>query len=58
MTPKQTLVYAMLLKAKSYEEIAHTLNISKETVKTHCRGIYQVHNVKNRCELMAKIIDI
>ncbi|MEJ2611896.1 MAG: LuxR C-terminal-related transcriptional regulator [Candidatus Thiodiazotropha sp.] len=58
MTSKQKQVYAMLIMAKSYEEIAHTLNISKETVKTHCRGIYRVHNVKNRCELMAKMIDI
>jgi DNA-binding CsgD family transcriptional regulator len=57
MTPKQTQIYTMLLRAKSYDEIAHSLNISKETVKTHCREIYRVHKVKNRCELMALAID-
>ncbi|MEJ2612308.1 MAG: LuxR C-terminal-related transcriptional regulator [Candidatus Thiodiazotropha sp.] len=58
MTPKQKKVYAMLLMAKSYDEIAHALSISKETVKTHCRDIYRMHKVKNRCELMAQIIEI
>lgn len=58
MTPKQTQIYTLLLMAKSYEDIAHTLNISKETVKTHCREIYRMHRVKNRCELMAQVINI
>jgi DNA-binding CsgD family transcriptional regulator len=57
MTPKQSQVYTMLLMAKSYEEIADALNISKETVKTHCRMVYRLHKVKNRSELMAQVID-
>jgi DNA-binding CsgD family transcriptional regulator len=57
MTPKQTQIYTLLLMAKSYEDIAQALNISKETVKTHCREIYRMHRVKNRCELMAQVIN-
>lgn len=57
MTPKQLSIYRRLLQAKTYECIAIDLNISVETVKTHCRIIYRLHGVKNRCELMAQVID-
>ncbi|MEJ2610499.1 MAG: helix-turn-helix transcriptional regulator [Candidatus Thiodiazotropha sp.] len=57
MTPKKAQIYGMLLKAKSYKEIASELNISKETVKTHCRDIYRLHDVKNRSELIAWVLN-
>lgn len=57
MTPKQAQIYAMLLEAKSYKEISRELNISKETVKTHCRSIYRLYDVKNRSELIACVLN-
>lgn len=57
MTPKKAQIYAMLLEAKSYKEIASELNISKETVKTHCRDIYRLYDVKNRTELLACVLN-
>jgi DNA-binding CsgD family transcriptional regulator len=56
VTPKKAKIYAMLLEAKSYKEIADELNISKETVKTHCRDIYRLYDVKNRSELIAWVL--
>ena len=56
MTPKQQKIYHELIQGKTYEEIANTLFISRETVKTHCRNIYKQYSVKNRKELMAAII--
>jgi LuxR family maltose regulon positive regulatory protein len=57
VTPKKAKIYAMLLEAKSYKEIASKLNISKETVKTHCREIYRLYDVKNRSELLACVLN-
>jgi DNA-binding CsgD family transcriptional regulator len=57
VSPKKSKIYAMLLEAKSYKEIANALHISKETVKTHCRDIYRKYDVRNRSELIAYVLN-
>jgi|GEM_PF-4233647 len=56
MSPKQTKIYYELLSGKSYLEIAEKFNISTETVKTHCRAIYNHFEVKNQRMLMGLVL--
>ena len=57
MTPKQKVIYTELIQGKTYQQIADSLFISPETVKSHCRNIYRQYDVNNRKELMAYIIE-
>jgi LuxR family maltose regulon positive regulatory protein len=47
-----------LLPASSYLQIADTLYISRNTVKTHLRSIYQKLGVASRSEALERAVDL
>jgi DNA-binding NarL/FixJ family response regulator len=49
--PADTLIIACLVQGWRNREIAHTLNISEQTVKNHLRAIYDKVGVSDRLEL-------
>ncbi|OYT93015.1 MAG: DNA-binding response regulator [Burkholderiales bacterium PBB3] len=50
LTQKQELVLRELLDGRSNREIAHTLALSEETVKTHVASILRHFDVQNRTQ--------
>ncbi len=50
LTPREQEVLAALAKGLLYKEIAHQLAISIDTVKKHCKNIYNKLQVRNRTE--------
>jgi DNA-binding NarL/FixJ family response regulator len=50
LTQRESEVLALLAERKQYKEIADTLFMSVDTVRTHVRGIYQKLNVHKRSE--------
>ena len=54
LTPREAEVMELLRAGRSNGEIAHDLNISIETVRTHARRIYRKLGVKTRRELRAR----
>jgi two-component system, NarL family, response regulator LiaR len=50
LTHREQEVLAALAKGLLYKEISHHLSISIDTVKKHCKNIYQKLNVRNRTE--------
>ena len=48
LTKREQEVLAGLAKGYLYKEISHHLSISLDTVKKHCKNIYQKLNVRNR----------
>lgn len=53
LTAAQKLVYRELVKGKSYQSIAESLGISKNTVGQHVQRIYKALEINSRAELMA-----
>jgi DNA-binding CsgD family transcriptional regulator len=53
LTPRENEVRGFLCAGYSYREIAATLYISPETVRTHCKRIYRKLGVSGRRELKA-----
>jgi two-component system nitrate/nitrite response regulator NarL len=53
LTTAQKLVYRELVRGKSYQEIAETLGISRNTVGQHVQRIYKALEINSRAELMA-----
>ena len=53
LTPREAEVMELLRSGRSNAEIAHTLHVSVETVRTHARRIYRKLGVKTRRELRA-----
>lgn len=53
LTPREVEVMELLRSGRSNAEIAHTLHVSIETVRTHARRIYRKLGVKTRRELRA-----
>jgi len=58
MSPRQIQIYYELVSGKSYKEISEKYFISTETVKTHCRAIYQYFDVTDQKKLMALILQM
>lgn len=54
LTEKETAVLRQLAQGKTYAYIAQFLNISKDTVKTHIRHIYEKLQVDNKSEAVIK----
>lgn len=54
LTPKEREVYKLLRKGMKRREIAVTLCLSENTVKTHVRNLYNKLGVTSREELMEK----
>lgn len=57
ITPRETEVINLLIKAIGYKEIGARLFISLPTVKTHVSNIYQKLNIKNKVELINLLSD-
>lgn len=53
LTRAQKLVYRELRMGKSYQEIAYSLGISKNTVGQHVQKIYKTLGINSRIELLA-----
>lgn len=53
LTPQESQVVAHLLQGDSNAQIASTLMISRNTVQTHLRHIYEKLNVNNRTQVLA-----
>jgi len=51
LSPKEYQVLQYLLEGKSNAAIGETMNISVETVKTHCKNIYKKLNLSSRKEV-------
>lgn len=56
LSPRELQVLCGLVRGLSYKMIAHELNISFETVRTHVKGIYLKLNVNNNTAAVAKAI--
>jgi DNA-binding CsgD family transcriptional regulator len=54
LTPREAEVLDLLRSGRSNAEIAQTLHVSIETVRTHARRIYRKLGVKTRRELRAQ----
>jgi DNA-binding NarL/FixJ family response regulator len=54
LTPREAEVLDHLHSGHSNAEIAHTLNVSVETVRTHAQRIYRKLGVKSRRELRSR----
>jgi len=50
LTKREQEVLGALAKGFLYKEISQQLSISLDTVKKHCKNIYQKLNVRNRTE--------
>jgi DNA-binding CsgD family transcriptional regulator len=57
ITSREKEILFLLLKGAGNKEIARTLYISTNTVKTHIRNIFQKLDVKSRFELAMKLLD-
>ena len=56
LTPKENEVLLLLRMGKTNSEIAETLEISMNTVKTHMKSLYKKLNARNRTEAVLKSI--
>lgn len=54
LTPREAEVMELLQSGRSNAEIAHALQVSVETVRTHARRIYRKLGVRTRRELRAR----
>jgi len=52
ISPREKEIISYALQGRSYKEIADSLFISENTVKTHIRNIYPKFGVNSRYELM------
>jgi DNA-binding NarL/FixJ family response regulator len=50
LTAREVEVLEVLAKGHLYKEISTRLSISLDTVKKHCKNIYQKLKVRNRTE--------
>ena len=55
-TPKEKRVALLLLYGKSRNQIAATMGVSENTVKTHTRHIFKKAGVPNQKALMSKYL--
>ena len=56
LSPREQEVALLLISGQSYQTIASTLFISKNTVKFHCKNIYKKLSVNSRVELIIRYI--
>ena len=52
LTNREREVLPLMMKGMTFSEIAETLNVSYETIKSHTRNIYKKLNVKTKRELL------
>lgn len=56
LTAREQEVLQLILSGKSNREIAETLYISENTVKTHIRNIFSKYDVSSRVELISTLL--
>ncbi len=56
LTPRETEILTQLAKGYQYKEIANTLSISVETVRSHLQHIYDKLHVRSRTEAVVKFL--
>jgi DNA-binding CsgD family transcriptional regulator len=56
LTAREQEVLQLILSGKSNREIAGTLSISENTVKTHARSIFSKYDVSSRAELISTLL--
>jgi DNA-binding CsgD family transcriptional regulator len=57
LTPQERRVIKKILRGKSYIEIAETMDISINTIKSHVKSIFNKYSVRSKIELYNKIIE-
>ncbi len=57
LSPREHEILCLLAKGYQYKEIAETLSISVETVRTHLRNIYEKLHVRSRTEAVVKFFE-
>jgi len=55
LTRRESEIVACLITGKSNRDIAESLTLSENTVKTHLKSIFQKLNVRSRTQAMALI---
>ncbi|MHA7775873.1 helix-turn-helix transcriptional regulator [Roseibium sp. M-1] len=58
LSPAETAVVSLLLEGKSLPEIAETRSVAVDTIRNQCRAIHLKMGVRNRAELVRKVIGI
>jgi LuxR family transcriptional regulator, maltose regulon positive regulatory protein len=56
--PEDGLRILKLLPNSTYQQIADTLYISRNTVKVHLRSVYQKLNASSRAQAVERAIDL
>jgi len=56
LTPKEKCVATLMIYGKDRREVAATLFLSENTVKTHIRNILRKTGLKNQKALMSKFL--
>lgn len=57
LSPREHEILCLLAKGYQYKEIADSLTISVETVRTHLRNIYDKLHVRSRTEAVVKFFE-
>ncbi len=57
LSPREHEILCLLAKGYQYKEIAESLTISVETVRTHLRNIYEKLHVRSRTEAVVKFFE-
>ncbi|MDB6023945.1 MAG: DNA-binding response regulator [Verrucomicrobiales bacterium] len=57
LSPREHEILCLLAKGYQYKEIAESLTISVETVRTHLRNIYEKLHVRSRTEAVVKFLE-
>ncbi|MDT8903535.1 response regulator transcription factor [Anaeroselena agilis] len=52
LTERESEIAALLVRGKTYKQVASELYVSENTVKTHVKNIYAKYNVQNRNQLL------
>lgn len=52
LTERESEIAALLVRGKTYKQVANELYVSENTVKTHVKNIYAKYNVQNRNQLL------
>lgn len=58
LSPKEKEVLRLVLKGKTYKEVANSLNISESSVKTYMKRVYEKIGVKDKRGIFEKMNEI
>lgn len=52
LTARESQIASLIIQGSTYKQVAGTLHVSENTVKTHVKNIYAKYNVQNRNQLL------